>query len=122
MSFYGRSDPERYDTREEKAADDRDFAESNARWEAQHVNTKYVELPEWKEQPYPPLRSGTKGTNTADHPGRGVHRERFIPNEDVPAPNPAGGDPPGTTWTPRSEPDFEAITERRQERHRPDWA
>jgi len=75
--MYGRSDPERYDTHEEKAADDRDFAASQAAWEAEHANTKYVELPEWKEQPYPPLRAGTKGTNTAEHPGRKVHREVF---------------------------------------------
>jgi hypothetical protein len=74
-----------------------------------------------------------KGENTADHPGRQVHRERFaLPStqglfntlrpisrpvanfDDVPA-HPAGEHED-------YEPDYEAIMERRAERHRPDWA
>jgi hypothetical protein len=52
-----------------------------------------------------------RGQNTAHHPGRQVHRERFIPNEDVAPPHPAGEDD--------YEPDYEAIHEAKLERRRP---
>ena len=45
---------------------------------------------------------------------------RMVANEDIAAPNPA--DPYPKELADDYEPDYEAITERRQERHRPDWA
>jgi len=66
-----------YDTWKEKNADDREFAENRRALDEATADVPRVPLPEWKEQPYPPLRSGSKGTNTATHPGRAVHRERF---------------------------------------------
>lgn len=92
-----------FDTWKEKNADDREFAENRRALYAQ-----------------PPLKAGTKGTNTANHPSRAVHKGRFMPNEDIAAPNPANprpSDPPDDY-----EPDFESMHRARQERHRPDWA
>ena len=43
-----------------------------------------------------------------------ANAKRMVRNEDIPPPHPVED--------PESEPDYEAITERRQERHRPDWA
>jgi len=52
-----------------------------------------------------------RGENTASHPGRGVHRERFIPNVEEHVPHPVPDDD--------YEPDFEGMMERKLERRRP---
>jgi hypothetical protein len=59
-----------------------------------------------------PSGPGVPKPRTENHPGRQVSKERWIPNYD----------PYEEEHEPSSEPDFEAIMERRAERRRPDWA
>jgi hypothetical protein len=59
---------------------------------------------------------GVPKPDTANHPGRDVHRERWIPNYDYDTYAQEDED------TYQSEPDYESIMEARAERRRPDWA
>jgi hypothetical protein len=84
-----------FDTWKEKNADDREFAENRRRLDAVGTETKM----------HP-----NYGQRSENHPGRQVHRGRFVANTEQQVPHPVADD-----W----EPDYEGMAADKLERRRP---
>jgi len=102
--YGGRSSEPRFDTRREKNADDREFAENRRHLdEVGDRNARAAAMTETKMHP-------NYGQRTENHPGRQVHRGRFIANEEQDVPHPVPDD---------HEPDYEQMHADKLERRRP---